>query len=288
MTRMVVDTNYLQSKALQDYFAESLNNIAVVTPFVEMEMLKGDAPVNILESTSILAAHCKQVALTKDSNSVARLKGGGKGMKKRLTGGGRTSAFRKWSRHTRERARAGDKRANEHIMRSATNARAQLADMRQDAETFQANLDEIRKRYTDEELAAFRNGAPFTPTLIEKIRNQTMEMTQQFFEIHPDRPTWPPKDDVFYTYTFRFALCARLQALYVIARGPAKNVERLPNDFVDVSVAAYATCFDGLLSNDTMTSDIYEKARYLLDNEFLTVERPSIAAASIASNPELR
>ena len=48
---------------------------------------------------------------------------------------------------------------------------------------------------------------------------------------------------------------------YVIANGVAKEVENLPNDYIDVSVAAYATCFDGLLSKDKMTQDIYRKAR---------------------------
>jgi len=237
-----------------------------------MEMFKGNAPVNVFESTSLLAGHSGQVVLTKDSNSVARLKGRRKGAKKRLTGGGRSSTFRKWCRHTRKRAQAGDRQSNEQILRNAATARAQLADMRQNAETFQENLNDVRARYTDEELAAFRKGAPFTPNLVEKIRNQAIEMTQQFYEIHPDGPAWPPKDDLLYTYIFRFALCARLQALYVISRGPAKNVDRLPNDFVDVSVAAYATFFDGILSNDAMTKDVYDKARYLLDNEFLKVE----------------
>jgi hypothetical protein len=55
---------------------------------------------------------------------------------KRLIGGGRTSAFRKWSRHTRERARCGDERSLRRIARGAAGARAQLADMRKDAQIF--------------------------------------------------------------------------------------------------------------------------------------------------------
>jgi hypothetical protein len=85
-----------------------------------------------------------------------------------------------------------------------------------------------------------------------------MEMTRQFYEHLPDKK-WPPKDDIFYSYIFRFALCARLHALYVIANGVAKDPENLPNDFIDVSVAAYATCFDGPLSKDKMIQDIYGK-----------------------------
>lgn len=270
MTRIVVDTNYLQADELRNHLSESADNKVVVTPFVELEMLKGDAPINVVKSTEILAKHSKQVVLTKDSISVARLKGRRKGLKKRLTGGGRTSAFRKWSRHTQERARCGDERSLLRIARGAARARAQLADMQNDAKTFQQNIDEARKRYTKEELDAFRTDK-FTPAFIEKIRMHVMEMTQQFYEHHPDKPEWPPKDDIFHTYIFRFALCARLHAVYVIANGVAKEAENLPNDYIDVSVAAYATCFDGLLSKDKMTQDIYRKARFMLDEEFLKV-----------------
>jgi hypothetical protein len=191
-------------------------------------------------------------------------------MMKRLTGGRRTSTFRKWSRHTRERARCGNERSLSRIARRAAGARAQLADMRNDAQTFQQNIDEARKRYTKEELDAFREDK-LTPALIEKIRVHVMEMTQQFYEHHPDKPEWPPKDDIFHMYTFRFALCARLHALYVIANGVAKDAENLPNDYIDVSIAAYATCFDGLLSDDKMTQEIYRKARFMLNEEFLKV-----------------
>jgi hypothetical protein len=60
-----------------------------------------------------------------------------------------------------------------------------------------------------------------------------------------------------------------LHAHYVIANGVAKEPDNLLNDYIDVSDAAYATCFDGLLSKDKMTHDIYNKARFLLDEEFL-------------------
>ena len=48
--------------------------------------------------------------------------------------------------------------------------------------------------------------------------------------------------------------------MYVIVRGPAKGVDKLPNVFVDVTVAAYATFFDGILTKDAMTTDVHERA----------------------------
>lgn len=268
MPRMVVDTNSLQTDKLRTYLSAASDNKVVVTPYVELEMLKGDAPRNVIKATEILANHSKQVVLTKGSMSVARLKGKRKGLKKRLSSGRRTTAFRNWSRSTRVKAQSGDKRSLRRITAAAAGVQAQLADMRADAQTFQQNIDQARERYTKQDIDAFRAGE-FNSALTEKLRAQVVDMTQQFYENHPDKLDWPPKDDVLHTYIFRFALCARLHALYVIANGVAKAPENLPNDFIDVSVAAYATCFDGLLSEDKMTLDIYRKARYLLDNEFL-------------------
>jgi hypothetical protein len=201
--RMVIDTNYLQADELCVYLADPDHKV-IVTPYVELEMLKGDAPQNVVRSTEILAEHLGQVVLTKDPRAVACVAGRRKGMKKRLSAGKRTSSFRKWSRHTRNRAKNGDVRALDHVSRMSAGARAQLADMREEARTFQKNIDEARKRYSKQELEAFR-ADNFTPELIEKIRAHVMEMTQQFFENHHDRPGWPPRDDVFHTFTFRFA-----------------------------------------------------------------------------------
>ena len=71
------------------------------------------------------------------------------------------------------------------------------------------------------------------------------------------------------TYTFRFALCA-LHAISLIADGVAKEIDKLPNDVIDVSVAAYANRFyvpSG--GRSKLTQDINRKARFLLDEDFL-------------------
>ena len=93
MTRMVVDANYLQKDELRDYLSKSADNKVIVTPYVELEMHKGNALINVLKSTEIIAKHPKQVILTKDPHSINRLNGRKKGLKKRLSGGGRTSTF---------------------------------------------------------------------------------------------------------------------------------------------------------------------------------------------------
>ena len=63
-------------------------------------------------------------------------------------------------------------------------------------------------------------------------------------------------------YIFRVALCGLLLSLRWASVGGASNVkvERIRNDMVDIHFAAYATIFDGLLTNDQKLSGIYREA----------------------------
>ena len=72
----------------------------------------------------------------------------------------------------------------------------------------------------------------------------------------------PNADELFDTYIFRVALCGLLLSLRWASVGGARNVkvERIRNDMVDIHFAAYATIFDGLLTNDQKLSGIYREA----------------------------
>jgi hypothetical protein len=73
------------------------------------------------------------------------------------------------------------------------------------------------------------------------------------------------------TFIFRFALCAYLHALHWIAKGgaPGRKPEKMGNDMVDVALAAFGTCFDGVLTNDKLVTKLHEQAMELLKSEFL-------------------
>ncbi len=144
MKRMVVDKNYLESDVLRAYLAESRDNFAVVTDYAQLEMLKGNALVNILKSTEILAQYTKQVLILKPIDVISGMKGKKKGRKKRFTSGRATRNFRKWCRK-RARAKAGDKRLQQQIIDAGKETAAQLADILENARTFAENIDEATK-----------------------------------------------------------------------------------------------------------------------------------------------
>jgi len=116
-------------------------------------MLKGNAGVNILKSTEIISAFSKQVHLLKPITKISGLKGKKKGMKKRFTSGGGTRSFRKWCKK-RERAAAGDKKLQVHILTQGKHAAAQFEDMLADMQGFANNIEDATGEFTQQELAA--------------------------------------------------------------------------------------------------------------------------------------
>lgn len=269
MPRWVVDSNYLRSDGLRKWLADSKKNIAVLTDQAELEIAKAGTLEHFLKSTEVLAEFPRQVVLAKDITAALRLRGKKNGMKKLLTDGKRTRAFRKWLKQ-RDAIRRGSK----HFAHQEAyeNAKLHMKDVVKGGAAFKDDLAQHAARhYTADELAIIRSGKPWTDAIIAKVNDGIMDFALKFFALHPDWQKPPEARALPYTFIFRYALCAYLHALHWIRVGGGKGRkdEKLANDFVDVAFAAYATCFDGFLSDDKIAVSIYKNARFLLDRGFL-------------------
>lgn len=267
MKRMVVDKNMLEDDGLRIWLCASKDNIVVVTDYAQLEALKGNALVNIVKSTEILADFPGQVRVLKPIDAVSGLKGRKKGLKKRFTSGGATRSFKKWCAK-RARAAAGDRQMVDQIERAGEAAAEQLAAMLEDTAGFADNIEDATSDFTDEELGILRRREPITADMAVKIFEGVMRLTLKFYALHPGIDELPPANEVPYTFIFRMALCAYIHALrWRVAGGAAGALpERMRNDIIDVTYAAYATCFDGLLSKDQKAKEIYDNSMWLLDN----------------------
>ena len=164
MKRMVVDKNMLETPELRAWLAQSKENIVIVTDYAQLEALKGNALINILKSTEILAEFPRQVRILKPITVLSGLKGKKKGLKKRFTSGGATRSFRKWCKR-RARAKAGDKLLQQQIVDRGEQAATQLADMLEDTKGFADNIEDATSQFTEEELGILRRHEPITRTL---------------------------------------------------------------------------------------------------------------------------
>jgi hypothetical protein len=269
--RNVVDSNYLGSQELHDYLSACRENKAVVTDYAELEMLNTKSLETFLKSTEILAQYPRQVILSQPIDASAGLRGKRKGLKKRLTDGKRTRDFRKWC-HDREKIKRGEKPFDQAWLTAKKEALAHLGDIDENLATFKNNLiTHAEEHYTPEELRIIRTHQPWTPELIGKVLDSVMHFARKLLEADSSRRKLPPIEDLVYSFVFRYALCAYLHALHWIAAGGAKDrkPEKFRNDLIDVTLAAYATCFDGFLTRDNLASEIYDNAMFLLKSGFL-------------------
>jgi hypothetical protein len=91
-------------------------------------------------------------------------------------------------------------------------------------------------------------------------------MAAFLFAEHPHTSEVPPTRELPYRFIFRYAMAGYLVALRWMSVGGAKNVrpEKIRNDIVDATYAAYATYFQGLLSDDAGANEIYADTKFLV------------------------
>lgn len=132
---------------------------------------------------------------------------------------------------------------------------------------FADNIKDATKEFTKDELGILRRHEPVPQVIVLKILDGTLKLADSFFLMHPDIPPQPKMQDVPHTFIFRFALCAFLHALHWRVKGGVEDrlPERMRNDVIDVSYAAYALCFDGIMTEDKLAIEIYDNGRAMLD-----------------------
>jgi hypothetical protein len=263
--RKIVDRNYLQSPKLRDYLAAWRKHRVVLTDYAAMEAFKGDALVNIASATGILREFPKQVIVLKSTSSIATLKGRRCGFTRRMIDRKLTKDFPQWCEHT-ARALAGDKDLQRQIVENGIDADARLKQMRDKQSNYAENLEAMAKNFSDAELKALRKREPISEEMFWKIQSHVLEMAAFLFAEHPHISEVPPTRELPYRFIFRYAMAGYLVALRWMSVGGAKNVkpEKIRNDIVDATYAAYATYFQGLLSDDASANEIYADTKFLV------------------------
>jgi hypothetical protein len=171
------------------------------------------------------------------------------------------------AREYRDRGRAASAARSPSRINASRRARKRTpisGTMLDNAANFKDDLKAHAERYTAEELRIIRAHEPLTPELTAKLVDGIMYFAQGFFEASPDHPRLPPANEVPYSFIFRFALCAYLHTLHWIYASGVNDrpLEKFRNDMIDVAIVAYATCFDGMFTNDKMATGVYKNANY--------------------------
>jgi len=270
--RKVIDSNGLQNPIVRAYLAASPANTVVLSDHVAIEAYKGDTLAGIYKSMSILSEFPQQVVMLKGTQTICGLSGRTAGLQKRLIDGAQTREFPVYCQRLMA-AKAGNLAFENQILEKGRKATAHIDAMLTDAKALSSTFDLVAKTYDKNELRLLRSGTRLSEPLIRKLIVAVLEVAYILFKEHPNVQRLPSIEDLPElpnTYIFRASLSAYLLALDWIAHGGAKGAKEstLLNDVVDMGVIAYATYFDGLLSEDKRAKRIHKDVCLLLGTVF--------------------
>ena len=264
--RKVIDTNSLRDQELERYLARDRGNIAVIPDAVLMETFKKNALVSADKSTEILRRFARQTAILKRPDKILRVKTRSSGLGSRMIDSKQTAAFKNFSSFLARTKQPGLEKA--YIEESQQEAETNMAFLLEKAKRFPGIFKMITGLFTRDELIELRDRSPRSASTQTKLLDLMFEQTRVLYTHGEIEEQYWPKSitEATNTFAFRYALCVTLLFSHWVAEGQqmAKKPEKIVNDIVDVNVAAMATFFDGVLSNDARVSSIHSEARYVL------------------------
>jgi len=170
------------------------------------------------------------------------------------------------------------------MLKLANIANTHFGQMRVEAFGVADAIRETAYAFLPSQLAELRKPGAISKETGEVIVRNVLTLAALLFKAHPDVAGIPTADKLRETLVFRFALAAQLLVVQWLSKGgiDTVNMDKLRNDVVDMTYVAYATLFDGILSNDRKLLNVYAEAGFLLDRVFrLDGIVPSLGATPI-------
>lgn len=259
--KLVIDSNYLDDPSLETFFSSPCN-IAVLTDWMWIEIYKCDDPETIYRRTRILARHTGQIIILRSLATIARLRGRRSRLTQRMIWDGAVEEFEELCR-TLETERHSPLVLSQ--IRNHQKAARNYIDIVEDGYLdFVEGFKEVAKIFNPHAQKILRTGTkPDTATISAMITavdglSRSMLRRQKY-------PHKIPHGEIENLLIFRFAVCGVCLAMRWIRRGsPPTNRDRIRNDCIDLSFAAFGTYFDGILSKDQALNDVHNEAWAIL------------------------
>ncbi len=218
MMRKVVDSNYLQVSELDTYLSSSRTNYAVLTDYAAMEAYKGNTLESIFKSMCLLCRYPDQVIVLKGTAAVSGLRSHEKGLLKRFIDRSQTKGFIEYCKDL-HKAENGDERRQKSLLSLGKDANGHMDRILNDAEDIITAITEISANYTQQELRIFRKKEPYSVSMIKKILENILELSELLFSHHPNVKHFPRQCDLTTSFIFRYALCMYLLSIHWISEG---------------------------------------------------------------------
>lgn len=248
--KKVIDANFFQNPLLADYLRSDKRNLVVYLDYACMESYKGNAIKNISKSIEIVSQFPGQVIVLKGTRDIVKLSLSPDGFKK-FEDPIQTGEFNRFCLGVK-RAVQGDSALASQILRNGQLASTHFDKLLNDAETIATGIEALSRSFKPDHLKSLRKREKLEPEVIEKIIQDILLLAGFLYRDHPDVDEMPEAAQLPNSYILRYAVSAYLLILrWILDGGPGYvKMEKLRNDFVDMHYVAYATFYDGLLTND--------------------------------------
>jgi hypothetical protein len=169
----------------------------------------------------------------------------------------------------------GDERYREDVSRKQHLARQHLSEMASDMADIATDYAEFESMFTPAEIRTIRLDKPIDWSAWKKFFFLVARLAEGLHKTQPHATRWPSPEEWPNTFLYRTALFQLLHFFDWMRRGsPSKlGLDKIRNDAVDMNFGVYATYFDGLMTKDQKSLEIYNEAAFLLEDFILPASR---------------
>lgn len=252
--RMVVDSNYLQSDKLISYLSRPENKI-ILPDQVSYEAFGSD----IYKALEIVSNYADQVLILKRTKTISSQSFRGSGLQKRMIDHKDTKRFKAFSNKILDPSKR-DEDFLESIKIKQIEVERDLQRIKNEA----AKMGEVISKYfssmSKTEASLLRAGEFYSGDTKNILFERIKKMTLQVLSGHPNIIHKKSHEEFYNSYLFRSCVCFYFVAQDWHLNGGLNSVKSktMMNDMLDMQIVAYATYFDGLLSNDKKAKRMYE------------------------------
>lgn len=258
--RMVVDSNYLQSDKLISYLSKPENQV-ILTDQVSYEAFGSD----IYKALEILSNYADQVFILKRTKTISSQSFRGAGLQKRMIDHKDTKRFKAFSNKILDPS----KRDKDFL----SSIKIQQAEVQRDLHRIKneaAKMGEVISKYfssmSKTEASLLRAGEFYSDDTSNILFKRIENMTLQVLSGHPNITQKKSHKEFYNAYLFRSCVCFYFVAQEWHLNGGLNSVKSktMMNDMLDMQIVAYATYFDGLLTNDKKAKRMYEISNHFI------------------------
>ncbi len=267
MPIFLVDSNFLREPALAAYFKVNRSNQVAITHHILVEAHKEKPRETIIESFKICREFHDRILLLNDvTDSYAHRLDTGKKIKSRLIDRSQSGSFAIWYDDIVSGAK--DSLILKHLALRQEQSRQIIENFSAQAHDFEKAFREMRKVFTANELKEIRARIISSKSTQDKLINWIYEHSKNHFKIMKNHLSinTPYYRDAPHYFLFRYAMCVVMFFIRWVKNGNlSTDTNKLVNHIIDLHIAAQATYFHGVLTNDHVVSDVHRQSRLLLN-----------------------